>query len=119
MLTFRCARSAALSATWLGAVVTLSAIIWSATWTPAYADGIIFGGCTGSRGSFNCVTRWGEAGDPYVRTIPEPVSPAEREYAAERDHKWLSRCHPVVVPDRYGVPRYHYAAPSCEFGVAE
>ena len=42
---------------------------------------------------------------------------AEKARLATRDHKWLARCRPVIERDRYGVARYHYAAPGCEFGV--
>ena len=69
--------------------------------------------------SLNCVARWGEAGDPYVRLVPSPADDAERAHAAERDHKWEQRCRPAIAQDRYGVPRYQYAAPGCEFGVIE
>jgi hypothetical protein len=31
----------------------------------------------------------------------------------------MDRCRPSVRQDRYGVPRYHYAARGCEFGVIE
>ena len=42
---------------------------------------------------------------------------AEKARLATRDHKWLARCRPVIERDRYGVARYYYAAPGCEFGV--
>jgi len=77
------------------------------------------GGCVGGRGSFNCVTRWAPAGDPFVREVPQPVDEAARARARERERRWVDRCHPVIEPDRYGVPRYHYAMPGCEFGVGE
>jgi hypothetical protein len=85
----------------------------------AYADGLAAGGCVGGRASLNCVAHWGEAGDPYVRTVPQPVDEAERTRAAERDRKWEARCKPVIAQDRYGVPRYQYSAPGCEFGVLQ
>jgi hypothetical protein len=85
----------------------------------ASAGGIAFGGCAGSRGAANCVVRWGEAGDPYIRVVPEPAGDAERSQSAERDRKWEQRCKPVIAQDRYGVPRYEYAAAGCEFGVIQ
>lgn len=115
MLTFNCARVASWSAARFGAAVTLSVITWSA----AYADGMAVGGGVGSRGSVSCVVRWGEAGDPYVRLVPEPANEEEKACAAERDRKWQERCRPIIGQDRYGVPRYQYAAPGCEFGVIE
>lgn len=83
------------------------------------ADGIAVGGCVGGGGSLNCVVRWGEAGDPYVRTVPPPDSDEERRHSAERDRKWQERCRPVIAQDHYGVARYSYAAPGCEFGIIE
>jgi hypothetical protein len=85
----------------------------------AHADTLAVGGCVGSRGAFNCVVRIGPTGDPYIRTVPQPVTDEEKERAAARDHKWIDRCHPTIAQDRYGVPRYHYEARGCEFGVIE
>jgi hypothetical protein len=76
-------------------------------------------GCVGAPGSVNCVLRVGPAGDPYVRTVPQPDTEADKARAAERDRKWLARCRPIVAQDHYGVPRYHYAAAGCEFGIIE
>ena len=115
MLTFRCARVASRSAVRLGVAATLSVIAW----TSVYADGRAVGGCIGSRVSVNCAVRWGEAGDPYVRLVPQPTDEVEKAHAAERDRKWEGRCRPLIAQDRYGVPRYQYAAPGCEFGVIE
>jgi hypothetical protein len=64
----------------------------------------------------SCVTQWGEATDPYLRAIPGPRSVQEEADFAERDRKWVAYCRPVIKPDRYGVERYHYAAPGCEHG---
>jgi hypothetical protein len=38
---------------------------------------------------------------------------------AGADHKWEERCRPTIAQDRYGVPRYQYAAPGCEFGIID
>jgi hypothetical protein len=127
VLTFRCARAAlaACAAARIGAAITLSVMTLSVmtsssmTWNSARADGIVVGGCVGARGALNCVARWGLAGDPNVRRVPQANSETEKARAAERDHKWLSRCRPVIQQDAYGVPRYHYAAVGCEFGVIE
>lgn len=117
MLTFRCTRAALLtsSVARIGAVVVLSAI----TWISAHADTLVVGGCVGAPGSFNCVARWGVPGDPYVRQVPPPDTQADKARAAERDQRWLSRCQPVIIKDQLGVPRYHYAATGCEFGVGQ
>lgn len=98
-----------------GAFLMLSVI----TLTPARADWIGVGGCVGGWGSYNCVGWEGPAGDPYVRLVPPPEDEAEKERAMARDRRWMERCRPIIAQDRYGVPRYHYAAPGCEFGVIE
>jgi hypothetical protein len=103
----------------VGAAALLSVMIMGTIWTAAYADGIALGGCVGTQGAVNCVVRWGEAGDPYIRVVPEPVSSAERARSAERERKWESRCKPVIAQDGYGIPRYRFAAPGCEFGIIE
>jgi hypothetical protein len=113
VLTLRCARLVSWSAR-LGAAATLSVL----TWTAASADGMVVGGCVGSRYSITCVSRWSGYNDPYVRPI-QPATEAEKALAAEREHKWQARCRPAVYQDHYGVPRYEYAAPGCEFGVIE
>ena len=109
-----------LSASWrtaaAGAALTLSLA------TLAYAesaDTVYVLGCVGAPGTVGCVLRSGPAGDPYIRSVPEPASDADKARATERDHKWLARCKPVVSQDRYGVPRYHYAVAGCGFGVIE
>jgi hypothetical protein len=87
--------------------------------TLAYADTLYVGGCVGAPGTVSCVLRVGPAGDPYVRTVPQPESDADKARATERDQKWLQRCRPIIAQDRYGVPRYHYAAAGCDLGVIE
>jgi hypothetical protein len=121
VLTLSCTRVALASryATRLGATAALSAVTLTMVWSAAYADGIAYGGCIGGGASLNCVVRWGEAGDPYVRTVPQPADAEERTRAAERERKWEQRCRPTIAQDRYGVPRYQYSAPGCEFGVIE
>jgi hypothetical protein len=100
--------SASRSAVLAGAAIMLSVI----TVSSARA-----GNCVGGGRSFNCVAQWGVGGDPYVRIVPEALDEAERTRAAARDHKWQTRCHPVVERDIYGVARYQYSAAGCEFGV--
>jgi len=87
--------------------------------TLAYADTLYVGGCIGAPGTVSCVLRVGPAGDPYVRTVPQPETDADKARATERDQKWLQRCRPIIAQDRYGVPRYHYAAAGCDLGVIE
>ena len=74
--------------------------------------------CVGSGFAVSCATnwRWDESGP---RTSLAPEDPKLAAEAAEREAKWVTRCKPVIRQDRYGVRRYHYAAPGCEFGKAE
>jgi hypothetical protein len=99
----------------IGAALALSALVLGV----ARADTLWVGGCTGGHGAGNCVLLESSGGDPHIRTVPEPQADADKERAAERDRKWLERCQPVIAQDRYGVPRYEYAARGCEFGVIE
>ncbi len=117
MLTSRIdgAPSASWSAAHVGAAIILSVM----TSTSAYAGGVGDTSCVGTWKGFNCVTRGGPAGDPYVRLVPEPLGEADKARVLARDRKWLARCRPVVEHDRYGVARYYYFAPGCEFGVGE
>jgi hypothetical protein len=105
--------SASRSAVLAGVAMVLSVI----TVSSARAGGVGGLSCVGGARSFNCVAQWATAGDPYVRTVPEALSEAERAQAAARDRKWQTRCHPVVEHDIYGVARYQYSAAGCEYGV--
>ena len=113
MLTLRCRlrSSAQLAAALVVSVFTLLTICGAAR-----AEGTGVGGCIGSWDTLNCVVRWGPIGDPYIKQVPEPASDAERGIAADHERRWEQRCHPQIALDRYGVPRYRYAAPGCEFG---
>jgi hypothetical protein len=117
LLTFRWTKAALItsSVARIGAAVMLSAM----SLISAHADTLVFGGCVGAPGSFNCVARWGVPGDPYVRQVPPPYGEADKARAAASDQRWLNRCQPVISQDQYGVPRYHYAAAGCEFGVGQ
>ncbi len=121
MLILSCTR-VALAARYvarIGAAASLSVVTVAAVCNVAHADGLAAGGCIGGRSSLNCIVRWGEARDPYIRTVPPAADEIERTRAAERDRKWETRCKPTIAQDRYGVPRYQYAAPGCEFGVIQ
>lgn len=117
MLTLQRARANVISR--FAAAAALSLVTVTAVGGAARADGMAFGGCIGGAGAVNCAARWGEAGDPYVRVVPQPVTEDEKTQSAQRDKKWEERCRPVIAQDRYGVPRYQYAAPGCEFGVIQ
>ena len=118
MLTFDCARTlrASRPATLTGTALALALIT---TATPIQAQDVRVGGCVGTWGAVNCVTRWAPGGDPYIRPVPQPRDATERARAEAADHRWLDRCHPHISQDSYGVVRYHYTKPGCEFGVGE
>ena len=118
MLTLNCARVASIVAR-AGATAALSAIAVAAICGAADADGLVAGGCLRAGISLNCVVRWGAPEDPYVRTVPQSKDKDEQSRAADRDHRWEQRCKPTIAQDRYGVPRYVYSAPGCEFGVIQ
>lgn len=119
------ARAGTAAVQFAAALLAVTIVMAFVTGTPARAQdqraigGISNTSCVGGFTTFNCVTRWGPAGDPYVRTVPRPVDEAEKARLVARDHKWLERCKPIVERDRYGVGRLHYAAPGCEFGVSD
>jgi hypothetical protein len=108
------------SAYWPAAFVVAAFTLPVIASSAGYADStLIVGGCVGAPGAINCVAKIGPAGDPYIRTVPQPETEVDKERAAARDRRWIDRCHPTIAQDRYGVPRYHYAAAGCEFGVIE
>jgi hypothetical protein len=118
VLTLRCVRTTLRSGAGLAAALGLSAALVPLASTAVRADGMAVGGCVGTHYSITCVARWGGFSDPYIRLVPQRTE-AEEARSAERDRKWQAHCKPVVVQDPYGVPRYEYGAPGCEFGVAE
>ena len=116
MLTNRPAEKSASSpaaAAQIGATIVLSVL----TLSSAYAGTVVDLSCVGARSDFNCAAQWGTAGDPYLRVVPDALGEAERAQIAARERKWLARCRPIVERDIYGVARYRYSAPGCEFGI--
>jgi hypothetical protein len=95
----------------LAAALMLSTAL-SPAWSPAWADGIRSTNCIAFHGMLSCTTKW-QRWEPK-----EPPPPTEQELAEmrERERIWTERCKPVVHQDAYGVQRYTYAAPGCEFG---
>jgi hypothetical protein len=45
-----------------------------------------------------------------------PISKEEQEEIAERDAAWIAYCRPIIVQGEFGVRRYRYIHPECEFG---
>lgn len=84
--------------------------------SPALADDMDSTSCVETRGSSSCVTtRRNGVVDPFVRELP-PRTEQEIAESREREQKWRTRCRPTIEHDRYGVARYTYAGPGCEFG---
>lgn len=52
---------------------------------------------------------------PHIILVPPLVGEA-RAAAEARDRQWVERCRPQIRQDRFGMPRYVYVAPGCEFG---
>ena len=115
MLTNRAAEK---SSAWWRFVRGGVAIVASAmTLTSVYAGGVGNMSCVGGQGSVNCVGRWGPAGDPNVRVVPQALGDEEKAQAAARERKWLAQCQPAIRRDPSGVARYQYAARGCEYGI--
>jgi hypothetical protein len=112
VLTSRRAKRMSTSTARLGAVLILSFM----SFPPAFAGNVSSWSCVGWWTGSNCVNQSRELGDPYVRLVPEPLGEAEKGQITARDNKWLAHCRPVIEHDRYGVARYRYSAPGCEFG---
>ena len=104
------ARTVAALAGW--AAVAMSAVPASAEVAERWSTH-----CVTSRGLHSCVDLWGPPGSiAKVIAVPGPRDEREAAAAAERERLWLARCKPVGRTDAYGVRRFWYAAPGCEFG---
>jgi hypothetical protein len=97
------------------AAASLCAFVAALANTPAHADSRRSFTCFGNGPSLTCIKikTSGDLANPYIRTVPE----ADDDDSAEaRDRRWVRYCRPVIRPDAYGVPTYHYARPGCEYG---
>lgn len=119
MLTFSCTKTRRRSRriAIAGAACALSVLMAAVTVRGARAQEIETGGCVSDMHTFNCVSRWGTAVDPFVRIVPGPADASERRRVDDRERRWADRCRPIIRQDRYGVGRYYYAVPGCEFGI--
>jgi hypothetical protein len=96
------------------------------TYDGAYGDGYFGGNAAGygsrSRHGYRdsgCVETRHELGNPYVIHVAPPQGERAVAEAAEHERLWRSRCRPVIRQDAYGMRRYHYAAPGCDYGKYE
>ncbi|MET0443263.1 MAG: hypothetical protein ABWY35_04815 [Pseudorhodoplanes sp.] len=76
----------------------------------------VTGSCVFAFGTAHCVRqyRYNDPGNSGIKHYGEPAE--EVAEARERDRAWEARCRPILRQDAYGVSRYLYAAPGCEFG---
>jgi hypothetical protein len=96
------------------------------SYNDAYRDGY-FGGNAAGYGSGSshgyrdggCVEIRRELSNPYVIHVPAPQAERDVAEAAEHERLWRARCRPVIRQDAYGMRRYHYAAPGCDYGKYE
>lgn len=68
--------------------------------------------CVGGGGAVSCTVTRGGFGPAHVIK----VSPATDPDSERRDRQWWKLCSPKVVLDRFGVRRYAYTKPGCEYG---
>ena len=77
----------------------------------------VTGSCVFAYGTAHCVRQY-RYNDPGNSGIKRYVEPAAEDVAEARDREkaWEARCRPTLRQDYYGVNRYVYAAPGCEYG---
>ena len=88
------------------------AALLSALSLPAQADSLRSNSCIYVRGSMSCVTKW----QHWEAQTPQPLTEQELAEIREREELWQARCRPLIQQDDFGVRRYVYAAPGCEYG---
>ena len=78
---------------------------------------VITDNCTFTRGSQSCVTIFHKLNPtPHIVQVRQPISDQESAEHQARDKRWQDRCKPATKQDHFGVERYVYTAPGCEFG---
>ncbi len=95
------------------AVTVVTLVLWVSNALADTVSGSWQTTCVGSRGLVTCVDKWHRT---YDDSRPRQRTEQEIAELAERERKWVARCRPFLRQDRYGVDRYVYAAPDCEFG---
>ena len=101
---------------WLAALALLALSMMARRRGPA-ADGVDTMNCYGTRNMRSCVATYRSGRfNPQCDQRAGAAKPEEREAAEARDRRWVERCRPLIRQDRFGMPRYSYGAPGCEFG---
>lgn len=102
-------------------LLAFSALVLTCTAACAYAQGArvtdtVTSSCVFGYGTANCVRqyRYNDAGNSGIKHYAEPAEGLVE--AREREKAWEARCRPTLRQDYYGVNRYVYAAPGCEYG---
>jgi hypothetical protein len=110
-------------AAWFAALIVLALSMSQSPAQPIPASqhepdqGVETTNCFGTRHAEACTTAFRTRRiNPHIIAVPQPGSDDDRATAAARDQRWVERCRPVVRQDQFGVPRYHYSAPGCEYG---
>lgn len=81
------------------------------------AEGVRTFNCYRTHNMASCIATFRRGRlDPHVIAVPASQSAEEQAAAETRDRRWAERCRPLIRQDRYGMPRYSYTAPGCEFG---
>jgi hypothetical protein len=102
---------------WLAALALLLLSMMVAPARSEPAEGVSSFNCYGTRKMASCVESFRSGSfSPHVIRVPAPQSADEVAAADARDRRWAERCRPQIRQDRYGMPRYSYAAVGCEFG---
>jgi hypothetical protein len=104
----------------LAAAGLLALAVIASSFSTAKADWSISSSCVGYWGMGNCAAvKRHFVRDTHLRQVRGFDTEDEAKESVLRDRKWMSFCKPVVLTDRYGVSRYSYAQPGCEFGRSE
>jgi hypothetical protein len=104
----------------LAAAGLFALAVIASSFSTAKADWSVTSSCVGTWGMGNCAAvKRGHVRDTHLRHIDGFDTAQEAKESVERDRKWARFCKPVVLTDRYGVSRYSYAQPGCEFGRSE
>ena len=94
----------------------LASCLMTLAQAPAQAREVKTGSCVGTWGAMSCVKTWREGvSNPHIISVG-PRTHDDKVDSAERERLWVAYCQPALRQDRYGVSRYSYAKPGCEFG---
>jgi hypothetical protein len=106
------------SLAFVGAVAFVVAMLFSAK--PSHAEVLAL---PGSNSGWSVCSygacRWGDESSPifpHIIHVPQPISQPDIDAQEQRVKEWEAECGVKFVRDHYGVMRYTYNTPGCEFG---